>query len=90
MPVNKKLKLLVAWAMWSSVPAKKINSGASKMPPTPTVPMSVPVSNPIKMNFRSKRFPLIKIFGIITYGDGEQCCKIRGITKLVETKNDYS
>ena len=53
-PVKKKLKLLVAWAMCSSIPIKKIKRGASKMPPTPTVPIRVPVNKPIKMIFNSK------------------------------------
>ena len=54
MPVNKKLKLLVACAVWSSVPIKKISRGVNNIPPTPTVPIKVPVNNPMHMIFSSK------------------------------------
>ena len=52
MPVNKKLKLLDAWEMCKSVPTKNTNRGVSKIPPTPTVPINVPLINPIRIIFK--------------------------------------
>ena len=67
MPVNKKLKLLVAWAICRSMPTKKSNRGVSKMPPTPTVPIKVPLNNPIKIIVNIKIVSQENVFAIIPY-----------------------
>ena len=46
MPVNRKLQLLIAVARCRSTPRPKARNGASNTPPTPKVPIMVPVINP--------------------------------------------
>jgi hypothetical protein len=45
--VNRNVNKAVALASWVFIPAKNINAGISKIPPTPTVPINVPATNAV-------------------------------------------
>jgi hypothetical protein len=45
--VNRNVNKAVALASWVFIPAKNINAGLNKIPPTPTVPINVPATNAV-------------------------------------------